>query len=524
MPLPPNGTNWPPAHMHDIFNAMTEWAAWWSNDTDRLHELYGAGAPRTRPSAGRTGLVGAFTKFFWGKKNTNLEKPLHKLHVPVASDICQASADLLFSEPATITANNPRATERLALIADEHFEQLLTGAAESAAALGGVYLRANWDDSTRKNVFITAMDADKAIPEFSWGILTAVTFWRVVKTDGQIVWRHLERHELDSFGIGVIAHGLYQGSTDKLGRAMALADHAATADLPVNEAGTISTGTPGLAVEYIANQTPNRAWRDHPIGVHLGRSDLDNVCAHMDALDETMSSWMRDVRQGKARLIVPQSMLQVIGPGQGAAFDIDQDIYEAVNAAPGRADSNQLSLESVQFKIRTEEHKGTFDQLLATIYRTAGYSAQTFGEENDTRGANMTATEVVARERRSFLTRDRKIRTFKAGLQRILRKAVLMDASIFGGTVPADVLVDVEFGDSIQDSTSVRAQNAQLMYASQSGSTKTRVEELHPDWDEKRVLIEVNTIRAENSLPPLADPDEVGEDGQQLSTSVRAPE
>jgi A118 family predicted phage portal protein len=514
MPLPSNGTNWPPAHMTDIFTAMREWSAWWSNDTDALHSLYSGGG-RTRQTTERGGLVGAFTKFFWGKKNTNLENPIHKLHVPVASDICQASADLLFSEPATITADNERANERLKLIADDHFHELLTGSAETAAALGGVYLRATWDESARRNVFITMMDADRAIPEFSWGVLNAVTFWRVVKTDGQIVWRHLERHELDSFGIGVIAHGLYQGTSDKLGRVMALDDHEATRGLPVNEAGVISTQTPGLAVEYIPNQTPNRSWRDHPIGVHLGRSDLDGIEPHMDALDEAMSSWMRDVRQGKARLVVPNSMIQTLGPGQGASFDVDQEVFTGVNAAPGRADNAQLTIEQVQFKIRTEEHKGTFDQLLSTIYRTAGYSAQTFGEESEAT-SKMTATEVTARERRSFLTRDRKVRTFKPRVQRLLKKAVLMDAKLFGGTVPDDVLINVQFGDSVQDSTQTRAMNAQLMFASQSGSTKTRVEELHPDWDEKQVLKEVNQIRAENGLEPLADPDEVGVDGQNV--------
>lgn len=512
MPLPANGQEWPPKHMAHIFGAMAEWDAWYANHTDTLTSIYSSGAGRSRSSGG---VMGAVRRFFWGKQATTGETT-RKIHVPVASDICQASADLLFSEPATITANNEGAQERLNLIADDSFQHVLTGAAETAAALGGVYLRAAWDDTVKNNVFVTKVDADKAIPEFAWGILQAVTFWTIVGRNGQIVWRHLERHETDANGIGIILHGLYQGTTDKLGQIMALTDHRATETLVVNEHGAVSTQTPGLAVEYIPNQIPNRAWRNDPTGTHLGRSDLDGVCEHMDALDETMSSWMRDVHHGKARLIVPNSMLQSMGAGNGAGFDMDQELFSGVNAAPGSVADAKMSIEQVQFDIRTEAHKATFDQILATVYRTAGYSAGTFGENSEAR--IMTATEVIARERRSFLTRDRKVRSFKPALQRFLEKCLLMDAALFAGPgVPADTEIDVAFGDSIQDPESIRAQNAQLLFTGQSGSTITRVRTLHPDWDEEKIGEEARMIREENGLPDLSDPDRVGVDGQGLS-------
>lgn len=501
--------------MHNILETMAEWDAWYASRTDKLTSIYSAGAGRARPS-GHGGVAGVIRRFFWGKAPAAGEAD-RKLHVPIASDLAQASADLLFSEPATITADDERAQQRLDLIADDSFHHVLTGAAETAAALGGVYLRAAWDASLRGNVFATKVDADRAIPEFMWGVLQAVTFWNVVGQEGQVIWRHLERHETDDDGVGIIVHGLYQGTHGDLGRPMSLADHTATADLAgiVDERSAISTQSEGLAVEYIPNQIPNRAWRKDPIGAYLGRSDFDGVCEHMDALDESMSSWMRDVRQGKARLIVPNSMLQSMGAGNGAGFDMDQELFSGVNAAPGSVADAKLTMEQVQFKIRTQEHKDTFDQILSTVYRTAGYSAGTFGES--TEGGMMTATEVIARERRSFLTRDRKIRSFKPALQRFLTKCLLMDAAIFGGGVPADVLVDVAFGDSIQDPESIRAQNAQLLFTGQSGSTMTRVRIMHPDWDELKVGEEAAMIRAENGLPDLADPDIVGVDGQGLS-------
>jgi hypothetical protein len=39
----------------------------------------------------------------------------------------------------------------------------------------------------------------------------------------------------------------------------------------------------------------------------LGRSDFSGLEISLDTLDEAHASWMRDIRLGKARLIVPHS-------------------------------------------------------------------------------------------------------------------------------------------------------------------------------------------------------------------------
>ncbi len=49
----------------------------------------------------------------------------------------------------------------------------------------------------------------------------------------------------------------------------------------------------------------------------------------LDGLDEAISSWMRDVRLGKARLIVLHSYLENIGRGKGAVSEPDREVYSA---------------------------------------------------------------------------------------------------------------------------------------------------------------------------------------------------
>ncbi|MCL4293905.1 MAG: capsid protein, partial [Acidimicrobiia bacterium] len=78
--------------------------------------------------------------------------------------------------------------------------------------MGGVYLRTVWDTQVADHPMLDVVHADRAVPEFRWGRLVAVTFWRTLTADraAAVVWRHLERHEP-----GVIFHGLFEGSPER---------------------------------------------------------------------------------------------------------------------------------------------------------------------------------------------------------------------------------------------------------------------------------------------------------------------
>lgn len=513
MPLPSKKA-WPPAELDVILPAMREWDAWYKNDTDTLARVYGGS--RGQGGSGHSGLVGTFKRWFWGSTPSASSTP-QKLHLPVASDLCQASADLLFAEPPTFTVEDGATQERLDLIIGADAHDQLASAAEVGAALGGTFMRVVWDSDLADHPFLTRVDADQAIPTFRWGRLRDVTFWHEVNREGGSVWRHLELHEVRD-GVGVIEHGLYKGTDSQLGQRVSLADSAATEGLlqVVDADSVVSTLSPGLDVVYVPNQSPNRSWRNHPLGANLGRSDLDGVESLMDSLDETWSSWMRDIRLGKGRIIASRAALDDNGPGKGASLDLDREVYEGVNTPPSAANAGTgLPIDHVQFKIRVDEHERTAEALLQQILRTAGYSAQTFGADSD--GAGMTATEVQSRERRSFMTRDRKIRPWRPALAQLTQKALAIDAALFRSGARTDQLVTVEFGDSVQDSVETLARTSQLLFQAQATSTKTRVAMLHPEWDEDAIDAEVQLILEESGSGPVSDPDTVGRGGFDLS-------
>ena len=516
MALPQNSQSWPPAPLTQILPSMGVWSAWYSGDTDQLSSVYG-GATGSDPSAtgffasdhgGFRATVGrALTRWFWGEGSRGPDRRV-KLHVPIAAELCQASADLLFSDTITITSENKDAQDRLDELCTDHFHAELVSAAEVCAALGGVYLRVGWDAGTRDEPFLTHVDADQAIPEFSWGKLTAVTFWQVVARDGKRVYRHLERHETTADGTGVILHGLYEGEEDKLGHPVPLTEQLATAPLAdlVDAFGIISSESDGLCVVYVPNQTPNRRWRTHSLGRNLGRSDLDGVEQLMDALDETMTSWMRDIRLGKGRLMVAKALLNNVGPGQGAAFNAEQEAYASMNMLGNGDMKLSDQIQNVQFNIRVAEHQDTAAQLTMQILQMAGYSAETFGIYEGG-GSTKTATEVEAKQQRSLLTRDRKWRLWRPALQDVLAKLLAVDKALFHNhAAPDDVDIDCAIAEGVQESMLTLSQTIQALRAADAASDEVIIGMLHPDWDEEQIQEEIKLIREQKQAAALPDP------------------
>lgn len=503
MPLPASNTPWPPKAWKPVFTDMRRWEAWWVGDPALLWEVHHEATMRHT----RRGVAGFMEKLFWSRTNANNQTGPSRadLHIPMATDLCATSADLLYGTPPKIETASQATNDRIERYRDDGlFEQLLAGA-ETGAALGGRYQRVTWDPALLDRPFLSTVDADSALPEFRWGRLWAVTFWTILERDSGVVWRHLERHETDPDGNGWTFHGLYEGTEDNLGRQRELTAHPGTEPLArvVVEDHVAEGITPGLNVAYIPNVTPQRRWRRDPNGKNLGRSDLDSVEGLMDALDETYSSWMRDLRLGKARVFADRSMLETpVAPGiRAAAFDLDQEVFTPLDGMGSMKDG--LPIQPQQFAIRVQEHSDTASDLVRRIIRGARYSAATFGD--DVQDTAVTATEVKARQSATNTTRNRKIRLEKPALQALIVKMLATDQAIFNtpGLDPTDLAVD--FPPLVQQTTEGNAQTVATLKEAGVMSLQVAVEMAHPDWDATQVDEEVARIQKE---APLTSPDQ----------------
>lgn len=514
MPLPDANTAWPP-YASEVRTALDDWAAWYSANPNKIADRYYwrttrinqyGQQPVNRPSQYRGGLIGQLARFFWGEPVPFGEKRT-KLHVPLAGDLARTSAALLFSEPPTLRVPDIKAdgaTElqaRLEDLQETSLNRVLLAAGERSAALGGVYLRTVWDDEISDRPWIDSVRADAAAPEMRHGHLMAVTFWSVIGVDGTKVTRHLERHERG----GVILHGVYEGSETNLGKPVDLAAFPETKGLQA--ARQLPLGRRQMTVSYIPNTATNRDWCDVPSAAALGLSDYQGSEGLLDSLDEAYTSWMRDIRLGKSRIIVPAGFLTNNGPGQGMTWE-DRDVFSPLNIPPTEGQAITLN----QFKIRYEEHKATCEELREQIIRNAGYNSGTFGEDSD--GRAVTATEIKARSSRSQSTRATKAEGYAVGVPDVVETLLALEAS---GMFPGIPRLAVErpvmrFADSIAPDPLVLAQTAEALRTALAASTETIVALQHPDWSSEDQAAEVKRIHAQAGIDIKA-PDRAGGGG-----------
>lgn len=514
MAMPENDSAFPPESMVGLTEKYREHNAWNSGDQHELLAVYSDNAPR------RVGVKGWLRKM-WSGESDLVNSVTTRMHVNLPQEIARNNAKLLFSVPVTVKPKNikdedqqgaTKAEERLKLICSPNFHTELQSGAESAAVRGGVFYKVQWNKRVAQHAFIRKVDAEFAIPTFEDGFLTSVAFVHEVHRFGNTVYRHVEDHSTDENNIGIITHALFEGTDTTFGTAISLAARPETARFAVtlNERGfgQVSTHTEGLSAVYVPNMVPSASSASGTVAANMGRSDFEGIEQMLDAYDEGMSSWMRDIRLGMGRIIVDAKMLDRLGAGLGMGFDSFREVLTPVKIPSASQLGNDKPLvEQVQFEIRTEDFKTLLEFLLKRIVSAAGYSAASFSVEDGARA--MTATEIKASFRESLVTRDQKIRLWVEALVYIIRKALAVDAQVFStGVTETDL--DVVFPDAFQpDPKAIAEQNA-LDAASKSSSIFTRVKLAHPDLTPDEINKEVERIREENKPVPavIAAPQE----------------
>lgn len=518
MPLPPSGqTPWPPPQLAVPHADMDMWRAWYAGDPGHLAAVYGSTAPYMRHGlareffeADKRRLLNGEPRMFWGQDPAPGQQAA-KLHVPIAGDIAEMSANLLWSEVPQVTvdvdstdrATAVSTTAQIGRYLDDRGHAKMREASELTAGLSNCYLRVVWDTSLRPRPWTDVIPADGVVPEWRWGVLASAIVWReLAPTSAESeVWRLLEYHEP-----GTIQYGVYKGSQDTLGMLQDLVDHPDTEYLAkrTDSQGRQATGIDRLLITHLPNVLPNRMWDGIAGTAPLGRSDYAGIEPLMDALDESWTSWMRDLRLGKAMVIVPQTMLDTDGPGSGATFDLDRELRVALNMLDG---GDRDPITQVQFKIRVEEHERTCKALRRQILSSAGYSAQSFGEEGS---VAVTATEVAARKEESLTTRGTKILYQRPALLEHLATMMMVDVRHCGakGVDPA-VELTAAWPQAVQPDPEATARTLSLLDSAGAISTFMKVKLREPSWDDAEVLAEVRRIRDDQrsvSLAPAVDP------------------
>lgn len=450
---------WIPSEWRDKYAKYAEWSAWYSGDPDRIKPYYKKGIDST-------------------------------FHVPVASDLASTSANLLFGEAPLFripTSGEDKVAEATQTRLDEIINQgdfvaRLVEGAESCAVLGGVFLKPNWDYSFKSFPVLSIVQADSALPTFKWGYLTEVKFWTEVHEDSERnIYRLMEHHMT-----GKIYNELYKGDKHNLGQRVPLTTLEQTAYLSEE----INTGLDTIAVRYVPNMKPNRIWRGSPLGV----SDYCGSEGLFGALDMTYSSWIKDIRLGQGRAVIPTSWLERDDNGN-LVFDTNTEVFTTLDVDP--LAGQNMGVTHFQFDVRVDEHQKTSMELLKNIITTAGYSPQSFGL--DINGQAESGTALNVRERKTIMTRSKKQGYWKTAIEDILEMMLTIDKELNGGNYEV-IRPQVDFQDNMAFDLGQIADSVYKLNQAQALSLKTKIRMIHPDWTEQMVDEEVQTISEETGI------------------------
>ena len=430
-----------------------------------------------------------------------------KIHMPLAADIASVSADMLFCERPRFSIFDDRAERSESgkqnrldeIIRRNSLYNKLHEAAELAAVGGDVFLKINFDIDRLNYPALMVVSTEDALPEWRLGELVCVHFFTVIKRekDGTRVWRLYERYER-----GRILSAVYCGDSSSLGAE----SHGLLEELGLDEEAALPIDT--MAAVQVFNMKPSRVQS----GTDAGRSDFEGQRDQLDALDEVMSSWLRDIRLGKARLLVPAEYLRKRPNGMFAGenqftweFDVDVETLVALNIA----NDKDMSITPSQFEIRAEQHAKTAETLIRNIISMAGYSPQSFGL--DIVGTAQSGTALQIREKKSYTTRGKKINYWDAPLEHILTALLQLDRAIYHtpGIHDSD-RVQVEFPDVLTSDVGTIASAVQMLHNAQAASIETLVKMQHPEWSAKQVQDEVAAVMQEYGV---ASPKAIAEAG-----------
>lgn len=484
------GSTFPPDEWTYWFDKYQEWGSWYSGEIQNLLAYYS------------TKLLGPNlnSNLFWCK--LDLQERAEAIHFPIAGDIASMSSNLLFSEaPKLIYEENNKAGERIKYFLEDNgfINQLLEGA-ELNAAFSGCFLKLDIDTRLSKLPLLSVITPMNAFPTFLRGRLWEVLFYREVKTQKDSIYRLFENRKRTSDGSGyIVEYKLYKGGEGKLGYSVDLNSIEEVASLNLKD--IVHNNVNGLGVVYVPNMRPNKLVP----GSSLGINDYHACISLMDSLDFAWTSWIRDIELGMGQIFVDEELLQREDTG---AFGTDKSILNAfsklqkcflsLNMSNYRmAGSNVKPIDVVQFEMRVEEHVKSCAEMTKQIINMSGYSLSTFGFDTDGRAESGTALRI--RERKSWLTREKKGRYWQPAIVGLLLQMQQLDNSI--NTVYYNPeIVGVEIEDSIIIDVKEQSETVRNLEQAKAVSTMVKVKMLHPEWNNEEIEAETSRILDESGI------------------------
>lgn len=450
---------WPPAALADRWEEVELFAALRDSDEDRVRQ----------------------------QASVNWAHPY--ILSPLPRMISRASANLLFGEPADVTASNDTDQEALdALVSDNDLASELVRAALISSSEGEVWGRVIVQPALQDSPIIEWCSPSRVIPHFHGRFVLGATFVTEWSVTGREVMRLLE-----SYDPGTITSTLYRGTNSSIGTPVPLDSFGPTE----GRMDVVTTGIDQALVAFVPNSLGPDPTR--------GFSDYRGLEARFLAINEATTIAQQNLKlAGRKRALVDAQYLD----RNGKLVDGD-DVFvrQADDEMMGDA---AKPLQMIDYQYDSAAVTAWVDHLLDSTLAYAGIAPQMVGRELD--GGATSGTALRLRMSHSLLEASGKGRHFDKGLARLLRFAAIIDGrpTTEGGFgrrwADADTPPTVRRADGLMRDDKQTSEIIAALVGAEVVSLEGAVGLWRPDWTSDQVAEEVARIQTERSTTGSTTP------------------
>ena len=387
---------------------------WYSGNEQDISWFYRKEAPKFY----RKGEQSESLNYFWNNTETNIRK----IHSGFPQLICEKMVDLIVGNGYEIKVEGGNEEELQEMIdeilKDNKFKSmLLSKSIETESWSGGVAWKLSWNPLISEYPIIEAWQPENYTNVMISGRVLQDIFYTYYDK-GNLKYRLSEIYGVDNKGsyidykLEMLQYGGQGGDINDKG-------HWVIA--PLNDLEQTKglkkitfTGYFKRLSLYKPNKLPNSEFRYST----LGESDYAGSYGAFDAVDEILSTWIQEFRDGKLNRYFPEELLPKDSSGNLSVdkFRKDHIIYQ--DSPSENIDKQKILYE--QGDLRVEKHIESYKVWVTQILNNSGLSPLTVGVTG-LESIDSSAESQQEREKVSIRTRNKKIELWTEFLEDYLK-------------------------------------------------------------------------------------------------------
>jgi hypothetical protein len=466
----------------------------------------------------RNGISPDSLNYFWYRSDNNYRK----IHSGVPQLISEKMVDLITGNGYEIKiesgSNEEALNERLQyILKDNNFNKLIQEAIETESWSGGVAFKLSINPLITDVPIIEIVQPENYTNVVQSGRILKDIFFTYYKHEN-MQYRLKEIYGVNEEG-AYIDYLLEKLITDEQLKESKWVETSIN-DIPQTEGLEMITfkGYFNKLSLYKPNKTPNSEFR----GTVFGESDYSGSYGAFDALDEILSTWIQEFRDGKLNKYFPEEFAIKDRKGNTSVSDAflkDHILYEA-----GPGEEQDKRIEYKQGDLRIEKHVESWKKWLEVVLNNAGLSPLTVGVTG-LEAINAGENSQKEREKVSIRTRNKKVELWTEFLEDFMTTVLELDMiyntlSEDGDAIVDDFDMNITFADYILKSKQDRTEEVKQGIEGKSWDIRTAVEYVHDDMTEQEIDEIVEKIYLENNIKTQEEKDEFMENNPLFNGEV----